>query len=270
MAPVAGTTDSVQQLAQKCETLRRLHDGPSLLVLPNAWDAATARAFVAAGFPAIATTSGGVAQAVGFEDHENAPADEMFAAARRITAAVDVPVTVDLEAGYGLSPEEFVQRAIEAGAAGFNLEDSDHRGSARMVPAEQHAERIAAVKSAGKRAGVDFVLNARIDPLLHRSGTIEEQLAETISRGRLYREAGADCLYPFGFFDETIVAALVEGLGTPINILSWKNSVPLARLAELGVRRVTFGTSLFRQIMTSVTEMAADIRSNLPSQPDSK
>lgn len=238
-----------------------------MLVLPNAWDAASARIFETAGFPAIATTSGGVAASVGFEDHENAPADEMFAAAARITAAVSVPVTVDLEAGYGLSPEEFVERAIIAGAAGFNLEDSDHNGTAKMVPAEQNATRLAAVKAAARRAGVDFVVNARVDPLLHREGTHEEQLADTIRRGKLYREAGADCLYPFGFFDEATVAALVEGLGGAINILSMRNSISLARLAELGVKRVTFGTSLFRQLMTHVTETAAEIRANVPSQP---
>ncbi len=239
-----------------------------MLVMPNAWDAASARIFEAAGFPAIATTSGGVAGAVGYEDHEDAPADEMFAAARRITAAVSVPVTVDLEAGYGLSPEEFVERVIAAGAAGFNLEDSDHHGPAKMVPAESHAARIAAIKSAATRAGVNLVLNARVDPLLHREGTLEEQLAEAIRRGRLYREAGADCLYPFGFFSEETIAALVQGLDAPVNILSWKNTVPLARLAELGVRRVTFGTSLFRQLMAHVTETAESIRASLPPQPN--
>lgn len=262
------TTDNQfkKRLAENCETLRSLHARSALLVLPNAWDAASARIFETAGFPAIATTSGGVAASVGFEDHENAPADEMFAAAARITAAVSVPVTVDLEAGYGLSPEEFVERAITAGAAGFNLEDSNHGGPAKMVPAEQQAERLAAVKAAGRRAGVDFVINARVDPLLHREGTLQEQLVETIRRGKLYREAGADCLYPFGFFDEATVAALVEGLGGPINILSMRNTISLTRLAELGVTRVTFGTSLFRQFMTHVTETAAEIRANLPPE----
>ena len=267
MTAVQDLAGSTTPLGAKCEILRQLHAGPGMLVMPNAWDAASARTFAAAGFPAIATTSGGVAGAVGFEDHEDAPADEMFAAARRIASAVDLPVTVDLEAGYELPAEELVERVIAAGAAGFNLEDTDHHGSARMVPAEQHAARIRAIKDAAAQAGINLVLNARVDPLLHREGSPAEQLADTLRRGRMYREAGADCLYPFGFFDEQTVEALVQGLDAPVNILSWKNTVPLTRLAELGVRRVTFGTSLFRQLMTHVTEMAESISASLPTQP---
>ncbi|HEX5368140.1 MAG TPA: isocitrate lyase/phosphoenolpyruvate mutase family protein, partial [Dehalococcoidia bacterium] len=120
--------------------LRALHAGPSMLVLPNAWDAASARTIEAAGFPAIATTSAGVAQALGYEDHEHAPMQEMLAAAARIKSAVSVPVTVDFEAGYGMAPREVVERLIEAGASGFNYEDTDHRGDAPMIDAAQQAE----------------------------------------------------------------------------------------------------------------------------------
>src|SRR5262245_52539744 len=126
-------TASIELIAEKAAALRRLHAGPELLVLPNAWDAASARVFEAAGFPAIATTSGGVARALGFEDHELAPVAEMLAAARRIVNAVSIPVTIDFEAGYQLPPAEIAVRLIEAGAAGMNLEDSDHHGDGGLI-----------------------------------------------------------------------------------------------------------------------------------------
>lgn len=235
-----------------------------MLVLPNAWDAASAKLFEAAGFPAIATTSGGVAMSLGFEDHENAPADEMFAAARRITSTVSIPVTVDLEAGYGLSPEEFIERAITCGAAGFNMEDTDHRAGG-LVPAGKQAERIAAVKRATVAAGVELVINARVDPLLQRTGAVEEQLEEAVTRANLYLEAGADCAYPFGWYDEAVTRALVERIRGPINVVAWRNPLSLAQLAEIGVRRVTFATGLFRDQFAALKETAESIRASAPT-----
>jgi 2-methylisocitrate lyase-like PEP mutase family enzyme len=245
--------------AAQAETLRSLHDGPGLLVLPNAWDAATARLVEAAGFAAIATTSGGVAQSLGFADHEGAPAEEMLAAAARIVAAVSVPVTVDFEAGYGLVPQEVVERLVGIGAAGYNYEDTDHRGGG-LVPAEQQAERIAALKSAGRAAGADLVLNARVDVFIQRAGTAEEQLAEGLRRARLYRDAGADCIYPILLSDETAIAAIVEAVGT-VNInLRRGGPVTLERAAALGVRRVSYATSLFREAMTNLEQTLGEIR----------
>jgi len=250
-------------LNAKCQLLRKLQQGPGMLVLPNAWDAASAKVFEKAGFPAIATTSGGVALALGHEDHEQAPPEAMFEAAQRITAAVSIPVSVDLEAGYGLSPAAFVERAIAAGAAGFNMEDTDHHGAENLVPADQQAERIRQVCAAASAAGVELVINARTDPLLHRVGDPAEQLAEAIRRANLYLEAGADSVYPFGFYDETVTAALVQGINGPINVVNWRNAVPLARLAELGVRRVTFATSIFRDMTAVLEEKAAGIFASL-------
>lgn len=233
-----------------------------MLVLANAWDAASAKAFESAGFPAIATTSGGVAMALGYHDHEDAPADAMFAAAARITRAVAVPVTVDLEAGYQLPPAEVAERAIAAGAAGVNLEDSDHHGGGVLVAAEPHAERLAAFKAAAKASGVDLVLNARVDTFIRRMGTVEEQLAEGIRRGRLYRAAGADCLYPIGLSDQAVIAAFVQGVNCPVNIMVRRGADPLARLAALGVRRVSYATSLFREVQAFVDQMAGEMVAN--------
>ncbi|MCZ2108816.1 MAG: isocitrate lyase/phosphoenolpyruvate mutase family protein [Dehalococcoidia bacterium] len=248
---------SLAILAEKADLLRRLHGGANMLVLPNAWDAASARTFEAAGFPAIATSSNAIAASIGHEDHEHAPPDEMFAAAARITAAVNVPVTVDLEAGYQLPLDEFVRRAIAAGAAGFNFEDTDHHGSEPLVPADKQAARLAALKDEIAKSGVNLVLNARTDPLLHRTGSVDDQIADVIQRARLYREAGADCIYPFGFFDEYATRAVVKGIEGPINILAWRHPLPLAELAAIGVRRVTFASGLYREVMAPLKEMVA-------------
>lgn len=257
----------MNELAAKADLLRRLHAGPGMLVLPNAWDAASARVLEAAGFPAIATSSNAVAATLGLEDHEQAPADEMFAAAARITAAVKVPVTVDLEAGYGLPPEEFIRRAIAAGAAGFNFEDTDHHGSGALLPAGPQAEMVAALKEASRKAGVDLVLNARVDPLLQRTGDRDEQFAEAVRRARLYREAGADCIYPFGFYDEEMTVALVQAIDAPVNVVAG-GALPLTRLAEIGVRRVTFASRLFRQQMAAFTEVATALRASYTTNMD--
>ena len=144
---------AIETVAGKAEALRRLHGGPGMLVLPNAWDAASAQVFERAGFAAIATTSGGVAAALGYKDHEDAPVEEMLAAARRIVRAVSVPVTIDFEAGYRLAPGKIAERLVSIGAAGLNLEDSDHHGNAALVDAEEQAQRLAAVKAASRPRG---------------------------------------------------------------------------------------------------------------------
>jgi len=230
-----------------------------MLVLPNAWDAASARVLEAAGFPALATTSGGVANALGYDDHEGAPMPEMLAAAARIVRAVSVPVTVDFEAGYGLQASEIVARLIDAGAAGFNFEDSDHAAGSGLLAAEAHAERIAAIKHAARAVGVDLVLNARVDVFIQRQGSFEEQTTEGLRRAALYHEAGADCIYPILLADEAVISRFVEAVG-PINLnLRSNGPLSLQRAAALGVRRVSYATSLFRAAMATLEQTAAQI-----------
>jgi 2-methylisocitrate lyase-like PEP mutase family enzyme len=232
-----------------------------MLVLPNAWDAASARVVEAAGFPAIATTSAGVALSLGYEDHQKAPMAEMLAAAKRIIQAVSVPVTVDFEAGYGLSPREVAERLIEIGAAGLNYEDTDHTGSSTMLDANAQAERIVALKDAARAAGVDLVINARTDVFIHRQGTLQEQAAEGLRRARQYKAAGADCVYPILLGDEAIIQEFVSAVGT-INVnLRPGGALTLAQVAGLGVRRVSYAASLFRDTMTSLERVTADLRS---------
>ena len=224
----------------RSDLLRSLHVPGDPLVLPNAWDAASANAVAAAGFPVVATTSAGVAAALGYEDHQGAPADEMLAAAARIARSVEVPVTVDAEAGYGLEPPELVAALKEAGAAGCNLEDTDHSTGVLRDPGE-HASWLRHVRDEDEA----LVINARIDVFLSGSG----DLAEALARSRAYFGAGADCVYPIALSDRAALAEFVEQAGGPVNVLARPEAPPLEELAQLGVARVSYGGLLHRQTM---------------------
>jgi len=259
------TNQPPSDTAAKAKALRDLHAGPKMLVLPNAWDAASARAVEAAGFPAIATSSAGVALALGYEDHEKAPMEEMLAAAARIVRAVSVPVTVDFEAGYGLSPKEVAERMVEIGASGLNYEDTDHTGASPMVDASKQAERIVALKEAARAAGVDLVVNARVDVFVHRQGTLQEQAAEGLRRAQQYKSAGADCIYPILLGDEGIIREFVAAVGTVNVNLRPGGALSLATVSGLGVRRVSYAASIFRETMTGVERAATAIKEELES-----
>jgi 2-methylisocitrate lyase-like PEP mutase family enzyme len=242
-------------LAAKAEHLRSLHVPGRPLVLPNAWDAASARAVEAAGFLAVATASAAIAESLGYRDGEGTPVDAMFAAVARVVGAVAVPVSADMEAGYGLPAAELADRLLATGAVGCNLEDTDHR-SGGLVDAELQAGRIAELRGA---ASVPIVINARIDVHLRRVGPPEQRLREAIRRARLYLAAGADCVYPIGVADEPTISALVAGAGGPINIYAQPSAPPLARLAGLGVARVSYGPWLHRLAMQAMQRALARI-----------
>jgi 2-methylisocitrate lyase-like PEP mutase family enzyme len=241
------TTD----LKTHAELLRKLHHGDQMLVLPNVWDAASAAIVAEAGFPAVATASAAVTAMLGYPDGEGAPWQEMFAAAGRVARAVSVPVTVDAEAGYGLQPRELVDRLLEIGAVGCNLEDTDHRAGG-LADAGRQAELLAAVRAAADDAGVPIVINARTDVFLPPSGIApDERVAEAIDRGRRYLNAGADCIYPIGVSDERDIATLVAELPGPINA-NTRAGLDLARLRELGVARVSYGPRLYREALANL------------------
>jgi 2-methylisocitrate lyase-like PEP mutase family enzyme len=229
--------------------LRALHVPGDPLILPNAWDAATARLVQEAGFPVVATTSSGVAEALGYADREVTPPDEMLAAVARIARAVAVPVTADLEGGYGMEPAELAERAVGAGASGLNYEDTDHREYPALLPIDAQAERIAGVKAAA-----DLVVNARIDTVI-RGGDLEEALA----RAAAYRDAGADCVYPIGVTDEAAIARFIA-LEVPVNVLLMPEAPPIARLRELGVARISLGEYVYADAMDFVRERLISLR----------
>ncbi|HEY8582566.1 MAG TPA: isocitrate lyase/phosphoenolpyruvate mutase family protein [Capillimicrobium sp.] len=224
-------------LSDQAARLRALHLAPEVLVLPNAWDPVSARRLAADGALAVATSSAAVARAMGSEDEQRMAAEDMLAAVARIAVAVpeDVPVTADMEAGYGLAPQDLVRGLAGAGAVGCNLEDTDHR-SGGLRPVAEQAALLRAVKAAG-----DVVVNARVDVHLD-GGSLEEGL----ERARAYREAGADCVYPiFAPFPDA-VRAYVEAVG-PVNVIvdpADPGAPSLRALAEAGVARVTFGGGL--------------------------
>jgi 2-methylisocitrate lyase-like PEP mutase family enzyme len=234
-------------LAARAATLRALHHAPEPLLLPNAWDAASARIVAEAGFPAVATTSSGVAACLGWADGEQTPPVEMFAAIARIARVVPVPVTADLEGGYGLAAEEFVARLLATGAVGCNIEDTDRSGQSVLRDPGAQAEYLAAVKQAGRAAGVDIVLNARIDVFVRQFGEPAERVAEAIRRARIYLDAGADCVYPIFVREEAAIAALVEGIPGPVNIFALPDGPSRTRLGELGVARISYAGRLHRE-----------------------
>ncbi|TDD30613.1 isocitrate lyase/phosphoenolpyruvate mutase family protein [Kribbella turkmenica] len=224
-------------MASNAELFRALHHGGTPLILPNAWDPVSARIVAEAGFPAVATSSGAVARVLGYDDGQATPAAEMFTAVARIARAVDVPVTADLEAGYGLPPKEFAQRLLETGAVGCNLEDSV--GDVLVDPARQ-ADYLAEVRAT---AGADLVVNARVDTFLSRKRT-----ADAIERGRLYRRAGADCVYPI-FAPTDVLPELVAGIGGPINAHAAPDGPTAAELVAAGAIRISYGTSVHKYLM---------------------
>lgn len=234
--------------------LRALHHGRTAgdpLILPGPWDAASARVFAEAGFAALATPSAGVSASLGYDDGQGTPPDEMFAAIRRITRAVEVPVTADVEAGYGLSARELVERLLEAGAAGCNLEDSDPVDRRLRDPREQ-ADWLAEVHA---EAGDALVVNARVDTYLRG----ERTPAAAVERGLLYAAAGADCVYPI-MAPPTHLAELAERIPLPVNALCRAGGPSPRELGALGASRVTFGGGLQHQALDAVREMAAGLR----------
>jgi 2-methylisocitrate lyase-like PEP mutase family enzyme len=246
------------ELKARADKLRELHS-KEMLVLPNAWDAASATVVVEAGFPVIATASAAVSAMLGYPDGEGAPWQEMFAAAGRIARAVSVPVTVDAEAGYGMQPGELVDRLLDIGAVGCNLEDTDHRAGG-LVKAGAHAEWLAAVRSAADDAGVPIVINARVDAFLPVAGLAEsDRVAEAVRRGRLYRDAGADCIYPIGVGQKADIATIVTELSCPVNGNAGPN-LDLATLQELGVARVSYGPRFYRAALADLKTSIEQLR----------
>lgn len=242
------TRSTEHDVAADAGKLRQLHVPGDPLMLANVWDPTSALIVASAGLRAIATASNALAPVNGYEDHDHLPADVAFGALRRIAGAVTLPVTADLESGYGLSAEEFVERLAGAGACGANLEDTDHRAGA-LVDADRHAERIASIKAAGRARGFDPVINARVDVHYHK-GSLEEGL----QRARKYFAAGADCVYPIFLFDPAAIREYVA-LGKT-NVLYGPGALALRELAGLGVARISVASFLLRLLLKRL-EVAA-------------
>jgi 2-methylisocitrate lyase-like PEP mutase family enzyme len=248
---------------EKADLLRKLHRRGEPLVLVNIWDAVSARIIEELGFPAVATTSAGISWLEGYADGERLPRENMLAGVARVTRAVEVPVTADVEAGYGPSVEDAIataKGAIAAGAVGLNFEDWDpQRGALADIDAQ--SARIAAMRKAADETGVPLVINARTDVFLRDVGDGDEwRLEEAIRRGNRYLEAGADCAFVPGVTDERTIATLANEIKGPINVLAASATPTVARLGELGVARISLGASAMAHTLTQFRHLATEVR----------
>jgi len=240
-----------------------LHTARKTFILPNAWDVPSARIFEEAGFPAIATTSGGIANSLGYPDGQQISPDEMLAVVRRIAQAVAVPVTADMEAGYGTSPEavaETARQVISAGAVGMNLEDGIPGKRDALADLGRQKEIIRAVIEVSEKMRIPFVLNARTDVFLNSIGPAETRLHRALERLNAYREAGAQCLFAPGVKDEETISELVRGISGPLNILATVGTPRLNVLQGLGVTRVSLGSGPMRAALGFVARMSSQLR----------
>ncbi|MEO7902576.1 MAG: isocitrate lyase/phosphoenolpyruvate mutase family protein [Capsulimonas sp.] len=245
----------------KALLLRDLHQGPEVLILPNIWDCASARVVEEAGFPVIATASASMSWALGYPDHQGAPRDEMLYLTRRIVASVQIPVTVDIEAGYGDTVAEVVETGrgvLAAGAVGVNLEDSDESGA--LMDMRLQVEKIAALRALGDSEGVPLVINARTDAFHPGTLAPDQQFAEAVRRLNAYQAAGADCLFAPFVMDAPTIAALIQSVNGPLNILLLPGMPSIPELEALGVRRVSTGPVLFLGAMTKARNMMEHLR----------
>jgi 2-methylisocitrate lyase-like PEP mutase family enzyme len=249
--------------AELARQFLELHRGPRILVLPNAWDVSSARIFEDAGFPAIGTTSAGVAFSLGYPDGQKIPRGEMLAVVRRIAEAVEVPVTADVEAGFGSTPEEVADTArevIAAGAVGMNLEDGVEGKPDFLADVNLQKEIILAVLGVAAASRVPFVLNARTDIFLYGIGPAETRLARTIERLNAYRAGGAQSLFVPGVKDKETITQLARGVTGPLNILATVGTPPIAELQQLGVARISVGSGPMRATLGFLDRMARQLR----------
>jgi 2-methylisocitrate lyase-like PEP mutase family enzyme len=248
-------------LKSKAIHFLRHHKGPHILLLPNAWDAASARVFETSGFSAVGTSSAGIAYSLGYRDGQRIPREEMLAAIGRIARAVATPVTADVEAGYGTSPDEVgetVRALLDAGAVGMNLEDA--ASDMVLFDLAQQVERVQAAREAATAAGVPVVINARTDVyLMHEEGDAAGSFDEALRRLSAYRDAGANCLFLPGVRDGNIIARMVRSLGAPLNVLAGPG-LPSARdLENIGVARLSLGSGPMRAAMGLTRKIAREL-----------
>jgi 2-methylisocitrate lyase-like PEP mutase family enzyme len=251
----------VRAQAEKAEQFRKMHGGPRILALANAWDAVSARILEEAGHPAIATSSAAVAFSLGYPDGQRISRTEMLDAVARIARAVRVPVTADMESGYGTTVKDMMETTkavIAAGAIGMNLEDVTGDDESSLVEISRQQEKIRAIRELSSAIGVPLVLNARTDIYLMPIGEASTRFEKTVERLRAYRQAGADCVFAPGISDRDTIAKLVKAVAAPLNILASANCPPLAELEKMGVARASAGSAVMRATLGIVRRIGKD------------
>lgn len=251
----------IKAQAEKAEKLRKLHHGPRILALPNAWDVVSARILEELGHPAIATSSAAVAYSLGYPDGQRISRGEMLATVGRIARAVRVPVTADLESGYGKTAEEIAdltKAMVAAGAVGLNFEDVTGDDESTHVETEIQVKNIRVIRKTSTELGVPVVINARTDIYLMPIGPEATRFERTLERLRAYRDAGADCLFVPGLCDREIITKFVKALGAPLNILASTGCPSLNDLEKIGVARVSAGSSAMRAALGAFRQVGKD------------
>lgn len=242
---------------------RALHHGDPLLVLPNAWDVPSARIFEDAGFPAIATSSAALAASVGYPDGEKIPKDELFAIVRKMAGVLAVPLSVDIEGGYGATTEQLqdtICRLIESGAVGLNIEDTVRSEGRELRTIGDQTARIRAIRRIADSRGVPLMINARTDAYLVAPGDEPARLHEAIRRGKAFEDAGADCLYPMGLVAPDSMRAYAAAVGCPVNVMVRKGLPPVAELERLGVKRLSLGPTSMYAALAALKDVARELR----------
>lgn len=247
------------QLSRQASRLRDLHRRGTPLVLVNVWDVASAKSVAQSGAKAIATSSAAVAATLGIPDHPDTDTNAMFAAAARIAASTTLPVSADLLDGYGLDPAELVDRLVETGCVGCNIEDSDHARPGELVDDDTMAERLTSIRAAAERIGVPIVINARVDAYLHAShdDPPHETVELVMQRAHSYARAGADCIYPVRLDDPEVIRAVSAVVDTHINVNPPRGGLRVA--AEAGASRVSIGPAAFYRTHQAITETAIEL-----------
>lgn len=252
----------INQQRQKAERFPRLHHGPDTLVLPNAWDVMSAVIFEQASFKAIGTTSYAIAASHGYPDGQQIPFGEMLEVIARIARTTDLPVTADIEAGYGKDVAgvvETVRRVIETGVAGINIEDSTGNPEQPLLDTGLQCERLKAVRETAVSVGIPLVINARTDTYLISSSDPDARYQETVKRANSYRQAGADCIFIPGPLDGELIARLVAAIDAPINIFATPVTPTVPELRKLGVARLSIGPGAFRTALACMKKIAAEL-----------
>src|SRR5579859_801427 len=247
---------------EKATRFRSLHSGSSMLILPNVWDAASARIIEQAGFPAIATTSSGVAAALGYPDGQHISREMQVETTERITRVVHCPVSVDSEAGYGHTIEEVIEsiRAIiAAGAVGINIEDTTKGPQRALVDIAYQVELIQALRHLATSMAIPFVINARTDIFLLPGDDPDARFAQTVQRANAYLQAGADCTFPIGVKDASTIARLVQAIQGPVNVAASFTTLSLPELDQLGVARVSFTSWVMRAVLGRLRVIAREL-----------
>ena len=249
----------------KAAQFRQLHRGPATLILPNAWDVASARIFEDAGFPALATTSAGIAFSLGYPDQQRIPREEMLARIARITRAVHIPVTADVESGYGTTPEDAAnttRELIDAGVVGMNIEDASGRRDQPLSSLELAVEKIKASREAALHKNAQIVVNARTDVFLLAGGNPDADYTEGLRRLLAFRDAGADCVFAPGLKDAETIRSLAKAVECPLNILATAGAPSIPELSALGVARVSLGSGPMRATLGLLRRISDEIKSS--------